>query len=182
MKAVFISISLFLLFSFAKPKESVYGQSTDLLEQINSFNDEKIILIIKDINEVIDSKDPKVVLARELCQDLREKKKKCVLGYVNSSRLIKKLASNEKPEYINDVKEVGMLFRRLHKHYNDMLYYTSRMEKNPESYKTRTIAILNKKMNMIKGVQSRLQAKTAKLAEINAWEKKFAPSNIIMNN
>ena len=178
MKSVLFSFSLFLIFSFAKPKEIVYGQSADLIEQINTFNNENITQIIEDMAKVINTKAPKVLLADELCHDLKELKKDCTIGYVGCSRLINKLNYYNKLEYIDNVSEIRILFKKLHKHFDEMQYFAQKMSKNPDRYKGRTLAFFNKKLGLVDGVQKQLQAKTKDLALINAWEEKYARSNM----
>jgi hypothetical protein len=178
MKSVLFTFSIFLIFSFAKPKEIVYGQSADLLEQINSFDNENISQIIKDMGDVINTQAPKVLLADELCQNLRALKKECTVGYVSSSRLINKLNYYNKLEYIDEVTDIGVLFKKLYKHFDEMQYFAKKMKVNPDRYKTRTLAFFNKKMELVAGVQKELQNKTKKLTQINAWEEKHAPANM----
>ncbi len=181
MKSVLFSFSLFLIFSFVKPKEIVYGQSADLMEQINSFNDKQITQVIHDMQEVIQTKEPKIILADELCHHLKELKKECTIGYVNCSRLINKLNYYNKLEYIDDVNEISILFKKLHKHFDEMQYFAQKMAENPDRYKNRTLAFFNKKLELVNGVESQLKAKTKKLSEINNWEVKYAQANISGN-
>ncbi len=181
MKGVLFTFSLFLIFSFAKPKEIVYGQSADLMDQINSFNNEQISQIIIDMQAVIHTKEPKIVLADELCHNLKELKKECTIGYVNSTRLINKLNYYNKLEYIEEVNSISILFKRLHKHFDEMQYFAQKMSQNPDRYKTRTLAFFNKKMELVNDVENQLKAKTKKLSEINNWEVKYAQANISGN-
>ncbi len=178
MKSVLFSFSLFLIFSFAKPKEIIYGQSADLIEQINSFDNENIAQIINDMAKVINSRSTKALLADELCQNLKDQKKNCTIGYVNCSRLINKLNYYNKLEYIDEVTSISILFKRLHKHYDEMQYFAQKMSKNPDRYKNRTLAFFNKKLQLVQGVQKELQAKTKDLAMINTWEEKYAQSSM----
>ncbi len=180
MKNTIFFFLSFLIFSYIKP-EKIYGQTIDLIEQINSFNNEKITFGIKDLKKVINTKEPKIVLADELCHNLNELKKECIIGYVHSKRLVNKLNYYNKLEYIEEINSIGSLFKRLHKHLDEMHNLAQKMSQNPDRYKTKTLAFFNKKLEMVNIVQNQLKNKTKKLSKIKNWEIKYAQSNISAN-
>ncbi len=172
-----ILIILSLLIGNTINMQKIYGQSDRILEQINFFSTYEITERLDELKLYQYNNKIKVDKAKALADDLEKLKQKCVVGFVYTSRLINKLNYYDKKEFLPDVVEIKSLYRSIHDNLKDIQSFAKKMSKNPNKYRKKTLAYLNRKIKTAKIIQKKLQEKSHILSKIYEWEKQYADSN-----